>query len=274
MKKILSLLLVLLTCLSLSACMKEDIENPVKEYSSLEEINSKAGVYLVTPGVMGKSNEKYFMLDNNTAAYSYDLNGYNYYMRGTKFVAEDMSGIFKDGKLLFSGNQDQVAYGEAEGYKVYRFFLGSRQYIFGVNDNGTLDKETFDAQFLEIYNQIMYDASFEEIKNLIGTYQDSTSQRASMNISLSEVNQLLIDITWSSSATEYDEWIMNARVNDSKAVYDSVAHYLVVTLEDGTLDSQTLGDYQAGYFEIKDGKLLWSGSGDELTSSCVFEKVD
>ena len=275
MKKLLSLLLILLTCLSLSGCIGGNVENPVQEYSSLEEINKKAGVYLVSPGVMGKTDEKYFIIDNNTASYVYTLNGYTYYMRGTKYVANDMSGLFKNGKLLFEGNQDHIAYGEAEGYKAYRFFLGSRQYIFGVEDKDTLDKELFDQQFNEIYNQIMYESTSDEIKNLLGDYQDSTSQRASMNVSLSEANQLLINVIWPSSATQYDEWIMDAVINGvNQALYDNATHSLVTTLEDGTSDIQTLDDYKEGYFEIKDGKFLWTGSGNELTSSCVFEKVN
>lgn len=274
MKKILSLLLVLLTCLSLFGCAKDEIPNPVKQYSSLQEINNKAGVYIVSPGVMGKTDEVFYIIDNNTASYAYKLNGYYYYIRGTKDLADDMSGIFKNGRLLFEDNQDQIAYGEAEGYKVYRFFIGSRQYIFGVEDKDTLDKELFDQQFKEVYNDILYACTPDDVKKLAGDYQDSTSQRATMHIDLIDVDELLIDITWSNSATEYEEWIANAKTNGSKASYDSIVHYLVTVDENEKINSETLGDYEAGYFEIKNEKFLWTGSGNKLTSSCVFEKVN
>ena len=263
MKKILSLLLVVLTCLSLVACSEEEVENPIKQYSSLEEINKIAGVCLVSPEFSGKKNEKYYMIDNNTASYVFELDGYQYCMRGTKDTKNDMSGIFKNSVPLFDENSDMIAKEEAEGYKVYRTILGNKQYIFEVHDEGKIDDETFDNQFEQVYDQIIYESSISDVKAMIGDYQDSVSQRAMLKVSLIDVNVFQFDITWSSSATEYDEWIVIVPAKDVKLDYDKIDHYRVTCQENGTESRENLDDYLPGYFKTEDGKIYWTGCGDE-----------
>lgn len=112
--------------------------------------------------------------------------------------------------------------------------------------------------------------STKEVVSLAGSYQDSTSQRASAQVEQVNENEIKIDITWSSSATEYDEWIINAKISDGKASYDSITHNRVSFVDDQET-TEELNDYGPGYFEIDGEKLLWTGSGNSQTSTCVFE---
>lgn len=272
MKKILC---VLATLLILCACSGENgTKNPVVEYNSLDEINEVAKVNLISPGVMGKTNERYSIIDKKIAEYDFELNGYEYTLRGADFTNKDISGLYFDGKEAFTQLDQSLDYNNDSTYKAYRFIINNKQYVLMVKDNNELDYETFFSQFSDIYSQIIYESTSDEIKQYIGQYYDTTSQRAVADISLSDVNKLYIDITWSNSASEYEEWIINADVKDNKITYDEIVHMNVKVKEDGTLLPEVIDDYGAGYFEIKDNKLKWTGSGNSSTSSCVFEKPE
>lgn len=276
MKKLLTIFLSLLICLSLSGC-KEEIPNPMKQCESLDEINKLASVHLVSPGVVGVSDEEFYILDNNTAEYLYKVNGYLYYMRGTKSTNIDMSGIFENGAGLFEKQlEEKIAFGEATGYKVYRFILGDKQYIFGVKDEGKLDKSTFEIQFLETYNQVMFDSTIEEIKGLIGDYYDETSQRATLNFSLVDVNEVVLDIKWPSSADQNDEWIARCTYDGYKFIYnkDNIVHYRRTQTSDGEIVDEITEDCVDGYFEIKNKAIYWNGSNNAQTSNCIFKKAN
>lgn len=279
MKKLLVTLLALLMCVSLAACSNKEEEvvpeNPVKQYETLAEINEIAGVELVAPGVAGKTGEEYYIIDNKTAVYKFSLNGYEYFMRGCRDASIDMSGVFVDGKTLFAGHEDEIFdFEEGEGYKVGRFILGGRQYIFGVYDQETMDQNVFLDLCTEISNLIISNATSKETKAVTGSYQDSTSQRAVAYVTVSDIETLTIQIYWASSATEYDEWDMTGKLENGKINYSEVEHYYVVIDENGKTAQYPQGDFKPGYFEVKDNQLLWTGSGEEQSSTCVFEKVE
>ena len=108
------------------------------------------------------------------------------------------------------------------------------------------------------------------IDSLLGSYQDSTSQRAMAEISKVDDNTVNIDIRWSNSAISYEEWIIKAKIDGSKLTYakNDLTHF-----NNDNGNQTTINDVKEGYFEVKDGKVLWSGSGDEYLSTCVFEKL-
>lgn len=274
MKKLVQTLLILLACLSLFGCKKEEVENPFKEYSSLAEINLKAGVSLVKPGVMGISNEHFYMCENDTAAYTFVLNGKNYYLRGCKDITSDMSSIFSNGKSAFHDYIDEpLAYQEAEGWRAFRFILGNKQYIFGVEDpNKEIKFEDFNNMFNEIYDSIIDAATNPIYKGFIGEYYDNYSERAVMNINLATVDKLLIDIVWSSSAEEYDEWIIEGELENDRIKYDKILHTRVKDNGTDESDVKVLDDYGKGFFTITESKILWNGSGENQTAECEFEK--
>ena len=112
-----------------------------------------------------------------------------------------------------------------------------------------------------------------DAKSLVGAYQDCVSKRASATIDIIENDKLSIDITWSSSAQEEDKWLIVAEVNNNKITYDDITHLINNYDNFGNVNSTKLDDYKSGYFEIKENKLYWTGSNNEQTSKCVFEKV-
>lgn len=274
MKKIFSILLILLTCISLSACNKKE-ENPVKNYSSLEELNKDAGVNIVKPATMGITNETFLMGDNQTAVYMFELNGNKFYVRACRDLENDMSGIFINNKPAFDGVTDKVAYAEGQGYRVCRMILGNKQYSFGLLMNEDTTDEYFENAAMEYKDQMIQEVSLPIVNELIGTYQDSTSQRANAVVTRADdINRINIDITWSSSAEEYEEWICECVVDMGMASYKQIKHIKNTVDEQGNTTLETNDEVYDGYFSITDNKLYWDGSGNNQTSSCVFEKID
>ena len=274
MKKILTLLLITTICFTLFGCKdKNSSEDAYKQYETLQEINDVANVLIVKPGVMGISDEKFYVIEGKVAAYGFNLNGYDYFIRGTKELSFDMSGIVNGSEPLFKSLDEKIQYGQTNEYKAYRFILGNIQYIFGVKDNGKIEKELFEGQSEEVFNALCYEATTQEIKNALGTYYDSYSQRAVLNISLTNINEILIDIVWSSSANETDEWLIQTIPQTHKVEYENIIHKKIISNEDETTTETLLDDYGSGYFEYENEILKWTGSGNENTSSCIFEKA-
>lgn len=96
------------------------------------------------------------------------------------------------------------------------------------------------------------------------------SQRASAEIAASEDDQVHIEITWASSASEYILWTMDACISeDGLLSYDNCCK----TICAGE-DEQIEYENGEGYFLIVDGKLQWTGAADEDCKSCIFEKIE
>lgn len=209
MKKIVALLVCFVLVFSLCACGKEETKtqdnskptmsdnldakdkdnkksdedkenvgmaNPMTEYKSLDEVNKIIGGNLCSPGVMGVSDEAFFVIDCGSykmGEYQFKINGYEYSLRCAK-VAEDISGVYIDGETAFAGASTEVKGEEiAEGiivyapeapapddtnistedsgiqsngnheYKCARWFDGDMQYVLTVHDNDKLDHDTF-----------------------------------------------------------------------------------------------------------------------------------
>lgn len=279
MKKYLIILLSLFICFSLTGCKQEEEheEQQIIQHESLDEINKIANVHLVTTDETNVTDERYYIRDNEVAEYLYYVDGYLYYMRGTKHLDIDVSGVFKNGKTLFDKRLDEkIAYDESNGFKVYRFLIGDKQYIFGVNDNGDVDKDILEEKFYKIYKQIILDSTINDIKMFIGDYQDITSERATMNYTLADANSPVIYIKWSSSSELLDEWIIQCSYDGYKLLYEAENIQHIQTTYDGTGEAKTqyLNDCEPGYFEFIKGNICWTGSQNEQTSSCVFEKIN
>ncbi len=244
--------------------------NPMVSFNSLEEINQKTGVNLVKPGVMGVSDEAFFVVNGTLADYRFTLGGYEYTFRASKNLNEEISGIYVDGKLAFEGEKADYSFKTDETYKAIRFLVNNIQYVLSVADNGSIADTDYDAMAVELMNTIMQTTSGSEYVALLGDYQDSYSQRATAQVALGDTNRLHIQITWGSSADDTDLWDVSGTIKDGKIVYDkdSIFHY---RYNDGGY--KELADTVEGYFEITDKGFSWSGSGMESTQNCTFEKA-
>lgn len=274
MKKILTLLLIALLSLSLCGCNgNKEESNGYKEYDSLQEINKAANVTIIKPTGSTITEEKYSLIEGHTASYVFMMNGYKYNVRGTKDLTFDMSGIIVDNKPLFENIEEKIQFGETQEYKAYRFILGNIQYIFSVKDNTKMQQEEFDNQFKEYFNLMCYEPTDKDIQNAVGMHQDIISQRATLDITLTNINEILMDIKWPNSINDYDEWTLQIIPTDYKFEYDSMTHKKVTVEETGSKTETILEENLTGYFEFKDNKLKWFDKANATTPKCIFEKA-
>ncbi|MDO4940109.1 MAG: hypothetical protein Q4E33_00270 [Erysipelotrichaceae bacterium] len=275
MKKLLVLLLTVLMAMSLVACSSNEekqeenntaanMVNPMKEVESLDEVNQKAGINLVSIPVAGKDNEKYFVIESSDATvgqYNFTVNGAEYTLRGANYTEGDISGAYSDDNNYVANQETMVI---SNDFDLFRFFVDETQYtLYLAKQDGTND----DA-FAEAAMEIKKLVSGEEDDPIVGSYQDSVSQRANAQVVKNgDVYEITVD--WSSSAEEYTEWKMEATLNGEKLEYKGE-----------TIDSYkgeeviSTASNNAGYFDIIDGKLYWTGAAMEDCQACIFEKAE
>lgn len=275
MKKILVLLLTVLMAMSLVACSNNEkkeeenntsanMVNPMKEVDSLEEVNQTAGINLVSVPVAGKENEKYFVIeatDMTIGQYNFTVNGVEYTLRGANYTEGDISGAYSDDNDFVPG-QEAMVY--SNDFNLYRFYVGETQYTIYLAKQDGQNEEAFANVAMEIKKLI----SGEADDPYAGSYQDSVSQRASAQVAKNgDVYE--ITVTWSSSAEEYTEWKMEATLNGDKLEYkgENIENHKGEEVESTAANN-------AGYFDIIDGKLYWTGAAQEECRACIFEKAE
>ena len=124
---------------------QETLVNPVQEAASLDELNEELHAGFTHPAVMGVTDETYAIINTGNGRigqYEFSLNGLAYTMRFMDNMAEDISGIYVEDGTLFS-NLDGEGYAATDEYKGARWMNVDGQYTFVVQDNGTMDVETF-----------------------------------------------------------------------------------------------------------------------------------
>ena len=270
MKKIIVILLALLLVMTLTGCQDKQEEiganlpNPVQEYQSLEEINKESQIVIVSAPVAGKSNEKFYVIndENKISEYWFDVNGLTYTLRAAKQTANDISGLYYEGNT-FEENTNSIFMNNE--YKMARFFSNQGQYVLAVHDEGILDENTFRSiacEIAEVNGGTFYD----------GYYADKVGQRASMTI-VNNCGTYEISVQWSSGASSTTVWTMSAKEKDGKLEYAGEAIDTYTYDENGGATIFTTASNNIGYFEIIDGCLAWSGASQEECKSCIFEKI-
>lgn len=275
MRKIFAMILTVVLTLSLSAVTAENagMANPWIELESPEELNEKAGTYLQLPGVMGVRVKACRLMNQGEpmlAEVIFEVNGMEYTLR-TAGCVEDISGFYMpDGKTAFEGREyDSFAIVNAEEMKLARWLNLDGQYILYVRDGGTMEEETF-AGIAEEMFLLTNRFSLPEIAE--GTYYDSVSMRAYAEVSMIEEGKYAIEVHWSDSVSEDNQWNMTAVLTeDGLLVYDDCEEKHVVTMEDGSSTEVYANLIPEGYFAVSEGKLLWTGAADESCRDCVFE---
>ena len=274
MKRLLNVLLISLLAISLLGCNKKqeeenaNMKNPVVEYDSLQKINEIAGTNIVEPGVMGKTDQRYSVISDELAQYNFSLNGKAWTIRGAKNTKDDISGIHNENNI-FEENQDAIIY--LTDYYIYRFFTDDTQYSIVLDKPEGFDEETFCTICNEIEFDIkgIYPPTEDE---LVGEYADSYSQRATATIT-KEDDGLYIVVSWSSSANVTDSWTMFGTLDGYRISYAGEGLHHVEYDEDGNELVADGATNNVGYFDYEDGKLYWTGAGDENNRNCVFEKI-
>lgn len=324
MKKLLALLLAAVMVMSLAACGSEEAAapaepteaaeateapeaeateapaddviggqtvNPITELASLAELNEACKVAFVQPGVMGVTDEKFMTIDCGEyviGEYDFTVNGLEYFFRCAS-TTDDISGVYLADGSLFGNVDGEVDVVSAEGWKGSRWFTIDGQYTLAVNDNDTMDEETFAGIAAELKEGtlVLYgtqgDAEmspeFAELSAvfnpLAGEYQDETSQRAMLTFesfgSCAEVT-----VSWADSASVTEKWEMTLYYNDGKFTYEDCDHTRLTYADEASEpELELISMAGTGYFELsEDGKLLWTGAEDEDCKACSFVKVD
>lgn len=247
--------------------------NPIVVYHSLEEINEIAKVNLMKPAVMGVSEEQFSVIDGKIAQYVCDINGREWTFRGACITDEDISGMYHE-QNVFTPKEDYGLY--ANEFFLDRFFDGDRQYTIVVKDpisaDGEilLDEETFSNCCMEmksIQQQHMDDP-------LVGDYQNAADERMTVYVER-RGDEYIISVNLSVSDGEFKCWTMQGAVNEGdRLTYrgEEIGRY-TYDVEGNETSSEVTAANNSGYFEIKDGKLYWTGAAQEECRSCVFEKI-
>ena len=282
MKKLLNVLLILLISFSIVACSsnstteteeKEEetsgnasMANPMVSYDSLEAINKKVGVNIISPAIMGKDNEKFFVIADKIAQYDFELNGSKFTVRGALETNEDISGIH-DENNVFNPNEDFVFY--TNDFYLDRFFDVNKQYTIVLTNPGDVTEE----QFSNICSEFENIMKWHNDDPIVGEYQDSVSQRATAIVErFGDTYNIVVE--WPSSSNELTSWYMyEAVLNDGKLEYQKEEMYHSIFDENGdTVSSDEKVNTTPGYFTIEDNKLYWTKASEEYLQECVFEK--
>ena len=106
-----------------------------------------------------------------------------------------------------------------------------------------------------------------------GVYDDEYSLRAMMEATV-EGDGLFLTISWSESAFAYYRWEMHAVAEGNRLVYsDCVSEYFASDDSPDGPEHTVLYTGGAGYFEVENGKLKWTGAEDQDCRECVFSKA-
>lgn len=282
MKKLLSVLFILLLGLSICSCStsvkqeekkKDEIisgmPNPIISYDSLEEINSKAKTHIVIPSSIPVSDFRYTTINDETAQVNFVLDEHKWTVRGSKITDQDISGIH-DKDNIFNEGEDNCFY--LTDYYIDRIFTEGIQYSIVMDEANGYDIEKYSNYVFEMENALK---RASDPNGIAGVYADTTSHRASMEINKYD-NTYEITVRWPNSSNEEKQWYMAGTLEDKKITYKGEDVAVYVYDENGDCEvvsgtSTTINN--VGHFEIKDERLYWTGAGEEQCKECVFEKI-
>lgn len=116
--------------------------------------------------------------------------------------------------------------------------------------------------------QIIYD-------NLAGSYCDSYSGRATMDLTSTEGGVQAL-VSWASSASEHDAWEFTLTAGEGDTFnYSNGVHMRITTLSEDKDETEVLAENEKGFMRLNGkGDLLWNGAPDEDCRDCVFEKIE
>ena len=280
MKKITFVLLTLLLGLSLASCSSQTkdtqeqeqnesvdigMPNPMHEYDTIDKINSIVGTHVIIPSALPVSEVKYFTINEDIAEVIFTLDGHEWRLRGSKILDQDISGIQN---IEFNEGENICIY--LNDYYIDRLFTENYQYTIVMKEPNAYSEETYSDYVFQI-EKALQQAS--DPNGIAGSYADSTSQRATLDVmKFGEFYDLTV--TWPSSASEVTYFYISGTYKDGKITYGGeqiVVNQYKENGEEENVDSTATNNL--GFFEIKDGKLYWTGASQDQCKKCVFEKL-
>lgn len=282
MKKIISLILTVMMVLAMGACAESiGMPNPMTQYESLEALNQACGTTLCGPGVQGVTDEAFFSIDCGeyvVAEYDFSVNGRAYTLR-TASTLEDISGYYIDGDTAFASEEGlgDIRVVKADGVRLAQWIVIDGQFVLTMEDDGTMDDETFEGivrELLIVNCTGVTQYELDEItSSLVGSWQDTMSERAMMDITDNGDGTVHILVHWASSAAEFTQWEMNARLGEDLTLnYHDCERYEGVVDEAGNIEFIPANLIPDGFFTISEsGLLCWNGAADPDCADCAFE---
>lgn len=268
MKRLFTLLILLLI---VSGCSKQNnianMENPIKEKESLQEINELANTNILE--VENSQKSRYSIIDGDpiVAQYDFELNGYEWTIRAAKEVNNDISGIY-DEYNTFEPNGNFTLY--TNDYYMERHFYDDTQYIYTLKNPGNFSEVEFCNIVFECESKI--EGTFIE-PDYTGEYQDYYSERATATVSKDDDGYLIV-VHWANDSSSYREYTMHATRQLSRLVYTGENIKDVKVDENGNEEivNETAAN-NLGYFIASDFELDWNGAAEENCRLCCFEKI-
>ncbi len=108
--------------------------------------------------------------------------------------------------------------------------------------------------------------------NLVGTWDDRYSQRATMEVRGGKNNVYRIHIHWGSTAFESEDWTMTGTFNDTtgELTYKDCARTTITFDEEGNETDEVHYRNGTGKFLYNNGELTWQSDNDDYVDQCVF----
>jgi len=102
------------------------------------------------------------------------------------------------------------------------------------------------------------DLTDEELNAYVGDYQDSVSQRATLNIAKGDGKSLVFTVRWGASADETTEWKMTGTYDPAtyRFNYANAVKTNIKTVDGKEVKEEVYND-GTGYFSIEGGALTW-----------------
>lgn len=271
--------MVLVLCFAFTGCgdKQEEAANPITECSSMEEMNEMANTCIVEPGVMGVENESYAVIDCGEymiAQYSFEVAGREFSLRSAN-TTEDISGYYIGEQTAFEmfEPESEMQLANDNEAKLARWCNIAGQFVLQVNDNGEMDQADFEA-IADEFAAACGDVPSTDASVYAGNYQDSTSQRATLE-AVADGKNLKITITWGDSADSEMVWTMTASLSEAGIMdYSDCTCKYVTYDEEGNATEEVKYTDGEGFFSPVDGKLLWDGAADDNCKDCVFELME
>ncbi len=286
MKKIISILLILTMVFCFAGCGQKDdggyagMPNPMTEVESLEALNEMYGCAMISPSVMGVSDEKYFSVDSDPdfAEYQFTVNGLPYtYRFAVAGMDVDISGYWRsdNSETVFQSSDAEMSYYEGDEAKLARWFTIDGQYVLMVKDNGELDYDTFDGivQEFKSVKPVNWndDGSFERYKALEGYYMDS-AKGVLGSFSLSGTCGRFMTMSREAGSNETYEYDIPVVFDaNNNLAFEKVGITLYKSDESGiTTSEEALPDGGAGVIEIQGENLVITETDVEQLKGLSF----
>mgnify|MGYP002513930321 FL=1 len=108
--------------------------------------------------------------------------------------------------------------------------------------------------------------------NLVGTWDDRYSQRATMEVRGGKNNVYRIHIHWGSTAFESEDWTMTGTFNDTtgELTYKDCTRTTITFDEEGNETDEVHYRNGTGKFLYNNGELTWQSDNDDYVDQCVF----